>query len=61
MALEQKYLNVPTRQEGYIEVIMYVPDPSVKINTVTSEDILEYSNIDAIKDIKQYSSTTIAT
>ena len=61
MALEQKYLNVPTIQEGYIEVIMYVPDPSVKINTVTSEDILEYSNIDAIKDIKQYSSTTIAT
>ena len=61
MALEQTYLNVPTRQEGYLEVIMYVPDPSIKINSVSSDDILQYSNIDAIKNIKQYSSTTIAT
>ena len=61
MALEQKYLNVYTRQEGYLEVLMYVPDPSIRINSVSSDDILQYSNIDAIKDIKQYSSSTIAT
>lgn len=61
MALEQQYLNVPARQEGYLEVIMYVPDPSIQISSVSSNDILEYSNIDAIKDIRQYSSSTIAT
>lgn len=61
MALEQKYLDVYTRQEGYLEVLMYIPDPSIKISSVSSNDILQYSNINAIKDIKQYTSTTIAT
>ena len=61
MALEQKYLNSPIRQEAYLEVIMYVPDPTIHISSVSSNDLLEYANIEAIKDIKQYSSTTIAT
>lgn len=61
MALEQQYLNVPVRQEGYLEVLMYVPDPSITISSVSSDDLLQYANINAIKDIKQYSSTTIAT
>lgn len=61
MALEQQYLNAQIRQEGYMEIMMYVPDTSVNISTVSSSDVLQYSNIEAIKDIKQYSSITIAT
>lgn len=61
MALEQKYLNVQLRQEAYLEIMMYVPDTSVRISSVSSNDILSYSNINAITNIKQYSSTTIAT
>lgn len=61
MALEQKYLNVPTRAEGYLDIMMYVPDTKVNITNVTSDDILSYSNIDSLKDIKLYTNTTIAT
>ena len=61
MALEQEYLNAQIRQEGYMEIMMYVPDPTIKIGSVSSSDILQYSDIDAIKDIKKYSSITIAT
>lgn len=61
MALEQKYLNVPIRAEGYLDIMMYVPDNSISISNVTSEDILSYSNINSLKDIKRYTNTTIAT
>lgn len=61
MALEQKYLNVTARAEGYMDIMMYLPDNSVNIANVNSNDILQYSNIDSIKDIKNYTSTTIAT
>lgn len=61
MALEQKYLNVPTRAEGYLDIMMYVPDNSVSISNVNSNDILSYSNISSLKNIKRYTNTTIAT
>lgn len=61
MSLEQKYLNVPTRAEGYLDIMMYIPDLSIHIANLTSNDILQYSNINTLKDIKQYTSTTIAT
>lgn len=61
MSLEQKYLNVPTRAQGYMDIIMYVPDTSVNISNITSDDILQYSNIDSLKSLKNYTSTTIAT
>lgn len=61
MALEQKYLNVQTRAEGYMDIMMYVPDNSVSIANISSNDILQYSNIDSLKSIKNYTSTTIAT
>ena len=61
MALEQKYLNIPTRAEGYIDIIMYAQDAQVDIANITSNDISTYSNIDALKDIKNYTNTTIAT
>lgn len=61
MALEQKYLNVPTRAEGYIDIIMYAQDAKINIANITSNDISIYSNIDALKDIKSYTTTTFAT
>lgn len=61
MALEQKYLNVPIRAEGYLDIMMYVPDNSVSIANISSDDVLSYSNIDSLKDIKNYTNTTIAT
>lgn len=61
MALEQKYLNVPTRAEGYIDIIMYAQDTNVSIANITSDDVNTYSNIETLKDIKSYTNTTIAT
>ena len=61
MALEQKYLNIPTRAEGYIDIIMYAQDAQVDIANITSNDVNTYANIDALKNIKNYTNTTIAT
>lgn len=61
MALEQKYLNVPTRAEGYLDIMMYVPDTSVSIANVSSDDVLSYARIESLKNIKEYTNTTIAT
>jgi hypothetical protein len=61
MSLEQKYLNVRTRGEGYMDILMYVPDTSAKIKDISSNDILSYSNLNSITNIKNYTNTTIAT
>ena len=61
MALEQKYLNIPIRAEGYMDIIMYAQDAKVDIANITSNDVNTYSNIDSLKDIKSYTNTTIAT
>ena len=61
MALEQKYLNIPIRAEGYMDIIMYAQDAKVDIANITSNDVNTYSNIDTLKDIKSYTNTTIAT
>lgn len=61
MAFEQKHLNVPVRAEAYLEMIVYTLDTSIKVASVTSNDVLSYSDINSITDIKKYSSTTIAT
>ena len=61
MALEQKYLNIPIRAEGYMDIIMYAQDVKVDIANITSNDVNTYSNIDTLKDIKSYTNTTIAT
>lgn len=60
MALEQRYLNVPIRAEGYLDIMMYVPD-NISIANISSDDVLSYSNIDSLKDLKKYTNTTIAT
>lgn len=61
MALEQKYLNVSTRAKSYVDIMMYVPDENVTIQSVSSNDVLSYSNINSIADIKRYTFSTIAT
>ena len=61
MALEQKYLNVTTRAEGYIDIMMYTQDAKVEIANITSNDICIYSNIEKLKNIKDYTNTTFAT
>lgn len=61
MGFTEEHLKAQVRQEGYMEIMMYVPDPNIAISSVSSNDILQYSDIDTIKDIKQYSNITIAT
>lgn len=61
MALEQKYLNIPIRAEGYMDIIMYAQDAKIDIANVSANSVNSYSNIETLKDIKSYTSTTIAT
>lgn len=61
MALEQKYLNVTTRAEGYMDIMMYTQDAKIDITNITSNDICTYSNIEKLKNIKDYTNITFAT
>ena len=62
----ENHLKSQLRNEGYLEIIMYVPDSRARIATINSNDILEYNgnsiiDISSIGDIKRYTNTTIAT
>lgn len=57
----QKKLNVVTRAEGYMDIMMYVPDNNVKVADVISNDMSKYSDIRTLTNIKDYTSTAIAT
>lgn len=57
----ENHLKAATRQEGYIEIIMYTPDLDIQIANVTATDILSVSDIAAISDLNKYNSNTIAT
>lgn len=61
MALEQKHLNVTVRSEGYLDIMMYTQDAQVEIANITSDDVCTYSNIEKLKNIKDYTNTTFAT
>lgn len=61
MALEQKYLNIPIRAEGYMDIIMYAQDAKIDIANVSANSVNSYSNIETLKNIKSYTNTTIAT
>lgn len=61
MALEQKYLNVITRAEGYMDIMMYTQDAKIDIANISSNDVCVYANIEKLKNIKDYTNTTIAT
>lgn len=62
----EKHLKAIVRKEGYIEIIMFTPDPTIPTPTVTSEDVLSMSNIPicdltSMTDLNKYTSSTIAT
>lgn len=57
----ENHLKARTRKEGYIDIIMYTPDPNVQISNVTSTDKLNICNINAVTDLDKYNSGTIAT
>lgn len=57
----ENHLKARLRQEGYIDLIISTPDPNIRINSITSNDKLDISNIDALSDIKNYTDITVAT
>ena len=57
----ENHLKARTRKEGYIDIIMYTPDPNIQISSVTSNDKLNICNINAITDLDKYNSSTVAT
>lgn len=57
----ENHLKARTRKEGYVDIIMYTPDTSIQISSVTSTDKLNICNIDAITDLDKYNSGTVAT
>lgn len=57
----ENHLKAQLRQEGYMEIIMYVPDTSIDINSISSTDKLDICNIESLKDIKKYTNITVAT
>ena len=59
--LEQKYLDVKTRNESYIDLFMLVQDTNIRITNVSSNDLLSYSDISSIIDLDRYTSETMAT
>lgn len=61
MALEQKYLNTTVRQQAYMDIMMYVPDTSVSIHSVSSNDVSSYSDLNSITDLEKYTNQAIAT
>lgn len=61
MSFEQKHLNVSTRAKGYVDIMMYTPDDSISVKSISANDVLEYSDINSILDIQNYTSNTLAT
>ena len=42
MDLTEEHLKARLRQEGYMEIMMYVPDTNIQISSVSSSDKLSY-------------------
>ncbi len=57
----ENHLKASSRQEGYLEIIMFTPDPNVRLNSITSDDKLDICNIDSVGDIRKYTNITVAT
>lgn len=57
----ENHLKADTRQEGYIDIIVYTPNSDIPSVTSTSTDKLSYCDISTITDINKYDSSTIAT
>lgn len=57
----ENHLKAPVRREGYLEIIMYTPDNSIKVSNITSDDKLDMCDMSTITNIDKYTSNTIAT
>ena len=57
----ENHLKASSRQEGYLEIIMFTPDPNVRLTSITSDDKLDICNIDSVGDIRKYTNITVAT
>ena len=57
----ENHLKASLRRESYMEIIMYIPDPSIHTTNVNSTDKSSFCNINTITDINKYTSSTIAT
>ena len=42
----ENHLKAPVRREGYLEIIMYTPDNSIKVSNITSDDKMSRENWD---------------
>lgn len=59
--LTQEMLNVETRNEGYIDILMFVPDKNIRITNTQANSTLSFSNLLSIIDLDRYSSNAMAT
>ena len=57
----ENHLRAQTRKEGYIEVLMYTPDPAIQIAEVSSDDKLSICDISTMTNVDKYTNTTVAT
>lgn len=57
----ENHLKATTRKEGYMEVIMFTPDPEAQVSDIQTDDVLSMCDITSLTDIEKYSSDTIAT
>lgn len=57
----ENHLKARTRKEGYLEIVMYTPDPTIQIESVIANDKLDACDISTITDITKFTSNTIAT
>ena len=57
----ENHLKAATRQEGFIEIVMYTPDLGMQIASVTSNDKLSMCDMTTLTNINKYTSSTIAT
>lgn len=56
----ENHLKSRTRKEGYMEIIMYTPDTTIQVASVSSVDKLNISDINTTVDINKYTSNTIS-
>lgn len=57
----ENHLKAETRKEGYMQVIMFTPDPEAQVASINTTDVLSMCDLTALTDIEKYSSDTIAT
>lgn len=61
MAFTEDYLKAQIRQQGYLDIMMFIPDKRCAISNITTNDKSEYSNISYLSDIQSFNTDTIAT